>query len=298
MTKPKDIWTVSRLKTFQICPFKEMLRYRDGIVPIRGRSALAFGTAIHKGLETRDIDEALAVLITDYPKDQEEADAQDVASVTVRALLESYFDLYPPFAEHKPEFQFELPMLTKTGCKSTVMSIAGKLDDLVKINGQWWIVEYKTASRLDSSYFDRLYVDSQITMYMSAMTRMGYDPVGVIYRVIRKPTLRRGQKETLEEFLERLRNDIRNRPDFYFMERKLYRSKGDLKEFHNTLYQEARLEKNMAKRGEAFKHTTSCSMYGACEYLPICMGEEGAMEALYEHREPHEELQTAKEEFE
>lgn len=287
--KIKDIWTVSRLKTYQVCPFKEMLRYRKKLAPISGRRALTFGSAVHKGLETWDIDEALDLLITDYPMNQEEADEQDIASVTLKALLNGFFRRYERFTNHKPEFEFMLPMRTGRG-KSTTMAIAGKLDDLAFIDGRWWIVEYKTASRLDGGYFDRLYVDSQITMYMYAMDQMGYDPAGVIYRVIRKPSLRRGQKETLEAFLERLNGDIEQRPDFYFMERQLYRTKDDLKEFEKTLYEEAKLEARQYKSGKCFKHTTSCSMYGACEYLPICMGEAGALEAMYEYREPNEEL--------
>ena len=292
MKRQKDIWTVSRLKTFQVCPMKEVLRYHEKLAPISGRSALAFGTAIHKGLETGSIDEALEALITDYPQTQEEADEQDIASVTVRALLEGYFKRYEPFQEHKPEFQFELPM--KTGrSQSTVMAIAGKLDDLVKIDDRWWIVEYKTASRLDASYFDRLYVDSQITMYMYAMQRLGYNPAGVIYRVIRKPSIRRTQKESLEGFLQRLQKDIEERPDFYFTERQLYRDKTDLNEFEHLLHAEAMLERQMYRKGMRFKHTTSCSMYGACEYLPLCTGEAGALEALYECREPNEELERS-----
>lgn len=285
----KDIWTISRLKTYQVCPFKEVLRYREKLSPIKSRSALAFGTAIHKGLETWDVDEALNMLITDYPTTQEEADEQDVAMVTVRALLEGFFNKFEPFDEHKPEFEFKMPM--KAGRRnSTKLEIAGKLDDLVKIDERWWVVEYKTASKLDSSYFDRLYVDSQITMYMYAMERMGFNPAGVIYRVIRKPGLRRGQKESLEGFLNRLSKDIEDRPDFYFLEHQLYRTKTDLQEFEHTLYQEAMLENKQFKKGDYFRHTTACSMYGACEYLPICMQEAGALEALYEHREPHEEL--------
>ena len=295
MKREKDIWTVSRLKTFQVCPFKEKLRYRDKLAPIVGRSALAFGTAIHKGLETWSVEKAMQTLITDYPKSQEEADEQDIATVTVRALLEGYFNRYEPFQEHNPEMQFEMKM--KVNCRSSsVMAIAGKMDDLAKVDSRWWIVEYKTASRLDGSYFDRLYVDSQITMYMYAAERLGYNPAGVIYRVIRKPSIRKGQKETLEAFLERLKKDIEERPDFYFTERKLYRDKSDLAEFEQMLYTEAKLERKLVREGHCYKHSTACSMYGACEYLPICMGEVGAMDALYEHRDPHEELK--KEEFE
>lgn len=288
----KDIWTVSRLKTWQVCPMKETLRYRENLAPISGRTALAFGSAIHKGLETHDIASALALLDRDYPRNQEEADALQVASATVQALLTNYFKVYEPFEDHEPEKPFEIAMMTPRDRKSTKYRIAGKIDDLVKLDGRYWIVEYKTASRLDASYFDRLYVDSQITMYMYAMLRMGYDVAGVIYRVLRKPALRRGKNETIDAFTERLMADIEERPDFYFMERQLYRNRDDLETFEKMLYKEAKLADELYKTGCNFQHSMACSMYGACEYLPLCMGEAGAT-ALYEYREPNEELKEA-----
>lgn len=286
----QQIWTASRLKAYQTCPCKEAFRYREKLAPIRTRSVLAFGTAIHKGLETRSIEQALDVLMTDYPKDQSEADAQDIAATTVQALLSNYFDRYEPFETEKPELLFKLPMLTwPHGNKSKTFFIAGKLDNFVQIDGRWWVVEYKTASRLDASYFDRLYVDSQITMYVTAMRRMGYDVAGVIYRVIRKPTLKRTAKESLVQFEHRLFKDIYDRPDFYFTEKKLYRSLDDIDEFEAMVYHTARMANQNCRNGRCYKHSVACSMYGGCEYLPICTGVSGAYD-LYEHREPHEEL--------
>lgn len=205
------------------------------------------------------------------------------------ALLQCYFERYAPFEDENPELAFKLPMLTRKGKKSRTYYIGGKLDNLVKIGGRYWIVEYKTASRLDASYFDRLYVDSQITMYVMAMRRMGYDIAGVIYRVIRKPTLRKRQDETTGRFIERLMADIHSRPDFYFTEKKLYRSLDDVDEFEGMVYETARMADENARYGRCYKHSVACSMYGGCEYLPICTGVSGAY-SLYEHREPHEEL--------
>lgn len=286
----QQIWTASRLKAYQTCPCKEALRYREKLAPIHTRSVLAFGTAIHKGLETRSIEQALDVLVTDYPKDQNEADAQDIATTTVQALLSNYFDRYEPFEIEKPEYKFKLPMYTwPSGKKSRTFFIAGKLDNFVQIDGRWWVVEYKTASRLDASYFDRLYLDSQITMYVTAMRRLDYDVAGVIYRVIRKPTLKRTAKESLVQFEHRLFKDIYDRPDFYFTEKKLYRSIDDIDEFEAMVYHTARMANQNNRYGRCYKHSVACSMYGGCEYLPICTGVNGAYD-LYEHREPHEEL--------
>lgn len=284
----KDIWTSSRLKAYQTCPMKEALRYRKNLAPIGRKQALSIGTAIHKGIEMWDEEAGIEALSFPFPSTQEEADEQEVARTTVLGLLRGYYQTFAPFEVHVPELSFYLPM--RTGKRSSrIFEIAGKIDDIATINGQNWIVEYKTASKLDGSYFDRLYVDSQITMYMTAAERLGFNPVGVIYRVLRKPQIRRGKTESVEQFLNRLESDIASRPDFYFMEKRLYRSKADLADFEQMLYQEAKLANTMYKQDRCYKHSTACSVYGACEYLPLCMGEAGA-EALYETREPHEEL--------
>ena len=163
----KQTWTVSRLKAWQTCPMKEALRYREGLAPISNRPALRFGSAIHKGLETRDITAALDVLNDGFfPRDQQEADEHDIAEATLIALLDTYFERFPPFAEHQPEKQFDMPLMLDGKRRSRKFRIAGKIDDLIQKDGRDWIVEYKTAGRLDASYFDRLYVDSQITMYI------------------------------------------------------------------------------------------------------------------------------------
>lgn len=289
MKRPKDVWTASRLKAYHTCPMKEALRYRKKLAPVSSRPALAFGTAIHKGIEMWSLEAALEALNMPFPMSQEEADEQETVRATVTALINGYMLMYAPFDRHEPEKQFSMPIRTTTGKSSSKLVIAGKIDDIAYINGECWIVEYKTASRLDSTYFDRLYLDTQITTYMVAARRMGYNPVGVIYRVLRKPSLKRGKTESLAQFLNRLEADISARPEWYFEERKIYRSVDDLTAFEKQLYNETKLSNDLYKKGCTYMHSTSCSMYGRCEYLPLCMKEAGA-EALFEIREPHEEL--------
>jgi hypothetical protein len=209
--------------------------------------------------------------------------------VTAEALLTGYMKRFEPFEKHEPEKLFNMSIRTPNGRSSTRKALAGKIDDIAVLNGEQWLVEYKTASKLDGTYFDRLYVDTQITTYMLAARRMGYDPSGVIYRVLRKPALRKTQKESLEQFLNRLEADISARPEFYFDERKLYRTSDDLDAFERQIYHETRQADENYRKGLCYKHSTACSMYGRCEYLPLCMGEAGA-EAMFEIKEPHEEL--------
>ena len=86
-----DIWTNSRLKTYQACPMKEKFRYRDCLVPIGKKEALNLGTAVHRGIETWSIDAAIEALEFDFPANQEAYDAQEIMRGTVRAMLNGYF---------------------------------------------------------------------------------------------------------------------------------------------------------------------------------------------------------------
>ena len=292
----QDIWTNSRLKAYQSCPMLEKFRYRDCLVPKGKREALRFGSAIHKGLEMWSVEAALEELKFDFPTSTEEANEQEIIRGKVRAMLNGYFKRFEPFEEHEPELQFDIGTRypTKSGMRrSNRIKLCGKIDDLAMIDGKLWVVEYKTAGQIDKSYFDRLYVDSQITFYMLAAKRIDLNPVGVLYRILKKPQLRQKQNETIDAFIERLEADYLERPDFYFFETKLYRTTSDLEQFELDIWHEIKQANQAAKEGHFFRHSHSCSNYGTCAYLPLCTGENGA-EALYEYREPHEELDFLK----
>lgn len=269
---------------------KEHLRYEKELAPIRFNQALALGKAVHKGIETRSVEAALATYDAFQPDDQDDQDRLEVAMATTEAALEGYFERYPAFEGCVPELQFELPMIMPDGRRSRKYKLAGVIDGIATIDGKRWIVEYKTAGKLDGGYFERLYVDGQITLYMYAARRLGFEPVGVIYRVIRKPQLRRKQGESVMQFAARLTEDYKARPDFYFMEEKLYRSSADLDKFERELWVQVDQAEKQRKKGEHMRHTCNCAVYGTCEYLPICSGQAG-WEALYTTKRAHEELE-------
>ena len=285
----QEIWTHSRIKTRMNCPWMEHLRYELELVPIRRKEALSIGEAVHKGIETWSLETALSCFDGIFPADQQEADELEVAKATVEGMLTGYFDRYEPFEDHKPETEFRLPLILKGGRKSRVHYIAGKIDDIVHTPQGDWLVEYKTASQLTASYFDRLYVDDQITTYCYAARRLGMNPVGVIYRVLRKPTIRPRKGESIRQYTDRLIEDYKARPDFYFFEQKLYRSQDDLNVFEIELRDKVLTFDRDKKSSLNFRNTSHCSNYAGCPYLPLCTRQNEAQE-LYEHKRAHEEL--------
>ncbi len=283
--------TYSRLRLRLNCPFAEHLRYDLGLAPKSSSAPRLLGSAVHKGLETGSITEALAVFDAVQPFTQEQQSALDLDMATCRAMLYGAQQAFAPLEDLQTEQCFSLPIINpETDAASRSFVLSGKVDGVCTLGGESWLVEYKTASSVDRQYISRLRLDGQVTTYLYAMQRVLDKPLaGVIYRIIRKPSIRQTQKETFEAFCDRLEADYRDRPEFYFIEERLYRSQEDLDLFEAELWDITQRMLWERQRDVYPRNTARCTDFGTCEYMPICLQEAGC-EARYERRDPHEEL--------
>lgn len=293
-----EFLTYSRIKARKNCPMAEHLRYDLQLVPKNKRESLSIGSAVHLGLETEDIDKAVDYFKNVLPADQAEADALEINRATVRAMLIGYFQKFGCWPKDaRREQQFDIPIVNpETGAKSKTFRLQGKIDAIVAIDGQYWIVEYKTAGQINQGYFERLELDDQITTYMYAVRKaFGIQAAGVIYRVLKKPSIRQTKKESLEQFCQRLEADYADpaREDFYFYEAKFYRSPDVLAQFEKELW--AFTKQYLFERGKGIhcKNASRCLDWGKCEYMPICL-QSPDWELFYEQKEIHEELREGK----
>lgn len=290
-----EILTFSRIKARKNCPFAEHLRYGLELVPRNKRDSLNLGSAVHLGLETGDADKAVGYFDDVFPDSQEEANEVEVKRATVRAMLEGYFERFERFADGvtRREWAFDLPIRNpKTGAVSRSFRLGGKIDAVTYVGGELWIVEYKTASQINAGYFERVGLDEQVTLYMHAVRELlGVKPAGVIYRVLKKPSIRQTKKESLEQFCNRLAKDYIDRPDFYFFEQRYYRSEEDLERFREELWAFTQQYLYEQRNGINCKNASRCLDYGRCEYMPICLGE-ADLELDYIKKEKHEELRV------
>lgn len=290
-----EILTYSRIKARKNCPMAEHLRYTKQLVSKFRKPSLDIGTAVHKGLETGSIEKALKTFVKPdvYPTTQAEADQLETNRALVTAMLTGYLARYEPFDSEKTqnEIKFDIPIINpKTKATSKSFTFQGKVDALTIIDGQYWLVEYKTSGKVDNNYFERLEIDDQITSYIYALQRtMNIKIAGVIYRVIKKPGIKQTQKETLAQYHERLLKDYQERPDFYYFESKFYRSQEDLAKFENDLWyftQQLLYEK---RQDINTRNASRCMDFGTCTYFPICTNQVDA-ELLFTTKPPHEEL--------
>lgn len=286
-----ELITHSRMRMMLNCPYAEQLRYGQQLVPKAHSMPRLLGSAVHKGLETGNIEKALALFDQVSASSQDEQDQLDLDRAICRSMLAGAEKAFSPLGDLQPELEFRMPIINPaTGRRNPHFQLAGKMDGLCTKDGETWLLEYKTASMVDARYLNRLRLDGQITLYMYAAQRLlGHPVAGVIYRIIRKPSIKQRSNEAFSQYCRRLEDDYRARPEFYFTEQLLYRSQDDLQLFEQELWGLTRRMLWEKKNGICQRNTSRCTDYGNCEYMPICLQETG-WQGMYEQKAPNEEL--------
>lgn len=197
----RDVLTQSACKAFKACPTRYMFKHVMGIRRQIDRKALRFGTNWHEAQELLGIgklDEAIALVNERYATCPEHIDLTEwlVERETLTAAIAAYHWVYSqtPMDVVATEILFNLPIINpETGAPSTKWRMAGKIDKIVRLpDGRLMVLEHKTTSddlAPESDYWSRLRIDSQISFYVDAARRAGYDVQGVLYDVLRKPAI-------------------------------------------------------------------------------------------------------------
>jgi len=276
---------------FRNCRRRWWYRNVKRLVPRYAGEARGIGYAVHKGIELGDVEAGVAALGDRPVFDQEDYDQLELARATVRAMLTGYFRRFEPLPNYRAEQKFNISIINpKTRRPSRTFRLAGRVDGLCTIGGQEFLVEYKTVSQLGPAQIGLLPMDGQVTAYMYALQRaLGIRIAGAVYRFLRKPSIRRRQGETAEQFRERLVSDYLERPDWYFREELVYRSQEDLDRFEQELWDLTQDMLHARRRGLYYRNTSRCYDYGGCEYLPLCRGDHEA-ELFFVTEPPNSEL--------
>lgn len=276
---------------FRNCRRRWYYRNVKQLVPRYTGEARGIGYAVHKGIELGDVEAGVAALGDRPIFDQQDYDEFELARTTVRAMLTGYFRHFDPLPNYRPEQKFDLPIINPaTKRPSRTFRLAGRVDGLCTIDGQEFLVEYKTVSQLGPAQIELLPMDAQITTYIYALQRsLGIRIAGVVYRFLRKPSIRQRQGETGAQFRERLTNDYLERPDWYFREELVYRSQDDLARYEQELWDLTQDMLHARRHGLYYRNPARCYDYGGCDYIPLCRGDHDAQVLFYEEP-PNSEL--------
>ena len=219
MNQPKelDTLTYSALKAFRNCRRMYDLRYNRSLVPLEEDDSLALGAMFHACLERwykraadaptgQIVAEILDFIDGSYP-DRFTDDRQRKNWHLARAMFLAYTEKYPSenFNVIAVEREFHATIVNPdTDCASRTFVMRGKADAVVEKDGQYFILEHKTASSIDGGYIERLPMDFQVVLYSDYVSRaMNIKVAGVLYNVVAKAQIKQGKGETEEEFQER-----------------------------------------------------------------------------------------------
>jgi len=185
------------------------------------------------------------------------------------------------------------------------------------------IGEHKTTSEdigLGSIYWQKLTIDSQLSIYYDGAASLGYEPVEVCYDVLKKPGLeprmatpidqrkftkptkadpeprlyanQRLTDETVGEYRERCKLAIALEPERYFQRGSVVRLDSERLDAQFDVWMTAEQIRASVRTGRWPRNPDACSAYyRMCDYWPVCSGEATIDdENLYETTLEHPEL--------
>jgi hypothetical protein len=298
-------------------------------VPLRRDRNLHFGSIIHECLEAwhqrRDLDEVLALinrLCANRLQDENQHRDWHLATAMMRAYAVRY--AADDFEIVALERNFQGPIVNPaTGAASRSFTLAGKVDGIVRIGGEYFVLEHKTAGQIDGDYLEKLWTDFQITIYAHYIEQtMGIPITGILYNVLVKAKLQQGKGETEEEFqirraellaksktgkttakrkLPESDEEFQQRlaekyadPEIFHREM-LYLSRDRFEVLRAELWELTQAFLEAKRRGIFYQNTAFCFNYQRpCPYFALCRsnGNPNVIENFYQRVSPNEELRV------
>jgi hypothetical protein len=292
----------SRLNLFLACHEKYRLHYEERLEPVGGIEALSLGSAFQKAIELQD-PEAGPQALDGYtqvegayflapPREplhfhtQEAEDKHRVNQAIVRAAAALYLRKWPAPQGERREFEFLVRLRNPwTGHYSRTFDLLGYADGLSDAGDFYALTENKLVGQVSKVMVQRLPLDRQLALLRYGVWRATGRPVNVVhFRWIKKPSIKQRQKETVEEFCDRIGEDYETRPDFYAYEPPAsYITAADLLRIECELWTWAEQLRALRRQRIFDRNTSACSDYGGCKYMAICSGDPDAL-SLYETR--------------
>lgn len=333
--KQLEVSTYTMWDVFRNCQKLYELRYLYGLVPNERPDTLTFGGLVHDALadwynmlaswdDVVDREDRWKARIR---KAASEEKVDRVQAMLAFGMVEGYTRRYIEedrnikivAVEKVVEGKINNP---KSRGQSQTFRFKGKVDLIFEEDGELWIMEHKTASRIDMAYIDRLWMDFQIALYKKYVEETyGRPVVGVMYNALLKTQVRPKKGETVEEFEARraallaksktgksnakqqhaetkeefMRKlyGVYSNPDMFHREPVLF-DEDSIVEMESQLWELTQAMLHSRRRQEFYRNTGYCYKWNrACQFLPICKSGENpnVIGNLYHVEEPFAELE-------
>ena len=298
--------TNSARSTFLSCPQKYQYSYVYGLAPRKPSIPFLVGGLFHNELDlmysSGDLDvEAMKDRVGEACEEAckfpgmraDDSDKIWMQQAIVCGMVKGYKQLYLKkdletykIIETEGSFNADL---------SDGWTYHGKKDMVVlrKKDSKLFLMEHKTAGRIDAGYVAKLPMDNQILGYGWAQRRQfGKKFDGVVYNVTKKPQIRQKQTESLQQFMRRVEDDYYLNPGAYFYREVLTFGDADLDRFGKELVRFVKNIDRAQEENDFYQNAGHCTAMGVCPFMRLCL--EGVNKETLLHfrvkNRAHEEL--------
>ena len=295
----KVYWSASSIKLWRQCKRKWFWKYVARVEPKAKSGYLIIGTAFHEALEewyrmkrvgmnkialkhagaARNSIQQNGEFYNDSQLDKFMHQAQ-----ILQGMLMGYGEMY---REDRKNWDInrkaiEVPFEVDYGDYAFV----GKIDLhvhrlLSEKRKRPFVVEHKTAAKIDAGYIDRLPVDTQIRGYALGATKgLQLPTTSILYDVVAKTKIRRKSGESVQEYNDRISLEYQSKPGKYFYREPLKFKKSHVEALEWKIYQIHKEYEYICSNMEFFDDPNpayfipndgSCYNYNTtCPYLLLC----------------------------
>jgi hypothetical protein len=292
-----ELITNSRLTMWETCPTKADFHYRQRLRPKGIQWALCIGRAVHTGMEAlnRGLTTAAAVgtaledfsFIEPYLDEQKgelEQYSLEVARIAVYVEAAAKFPRYPLV---DVEVEFQVPLINPgTGSKSRTFFLAGKADGIVEIEGERYLLEYKTSGVSFDQFISNYGGNRQIALYTEALGVKGA-LIRYIGKTRKEPKRRGGETvETMADYTQRLLEEY-SEDESKIVESIIIPTESQLSEFRQQVWDASQVMLFERRANILRKNYHECS---DCPFHAVCHNETGWESLYYYSDTEHDEL--------
>lgn len=280
---------VHKLKDLQTCNRKYFWKWVMNLEPTKMSLPFWFGSMVHTAMEyyvqgvkykelCKLIDKHSKLFIGRYALAPEMAEELALQLRIIKTIIKVYIQLFSKKLDKHETLATEESF--KVSLNKTPVKLLGTIDWRGIYKDLAAIKEYKTASRVNAEYFQRLKFDKQLNLYAIGHRALTGKLPGICpYTVFRKPGISCRMNETPDQFIARLEEDLHVRADWYYLQEDIRFSKHQVEAIlddvewlvfdlfckYETLSEEQVISPcNWPRNDEA------CFQYGVCEYFCLC----------------------------
>lgn len=225
------------------------------------------------------------------PKDEQ--DIND-AEVVLRGMVAAYSEAYGDFVDETDHVHNELSFVFEI---RPGLEIKIKMDNILRLEDGLYIHELKAKRSISRDTVKAIKNDLQTNLYFHICHEVGkIKPVGILYDIVRKPSIRQRKNESKSQFLVRLEEYYRDGDpnELFYMEpiNKPLLSRGRIM---NLIKKVAKDILRCRKKTDFYPNERFCYIMYRCDFFELChYGVNNETMRIFRKRQYHQKGTTSK----